>query len=298
MVGMYSPVDGTYLGDLIDGTGLFNTPRNAVQGPDGNIYVSDQSNDSVFRFDISGTYIDTFIDASAGVNNIRGIDFRGTHLFVTSGDDYVAEFDDTGTRLADFINDGSDPFDILFLPDGRSLMSDIQGSTDNIRLYNIDGSFNSVIFTVDFPEQVQFDSDTDYLNAAFTDDVVTEFNLTGPVSSVSFSSGRGIYRLGNNNYLATSGSGVYELDPGTGTIITTIRSGIAAHYIELATLTVLTPTPTSSAPTATHTPPPTSTPTPGVSPTPPDIPVNSSFLVVCLIVTLSVLIGYRISFSR
>jgi len=209
VVGMYDSYDGTYLGDLIIGSGLFSTPMNAILGPDGNIYVSDQVADSVFVFDTAGNYLYTYADASDGLNNIRGIDFFGGHLFVTSGDDYVAEFDGPHSRLPDFINDGSDPFDILFLNDGSSLVADIQGLTDNVRLYNPDGTLNYELFSVSFPEQIQVDSVLPgaYLNAAFSDGIITDFELDGTIiQTTPLSSGRGIYRLGNGNLLATDGN--------------------------------------------------------------------------------------------
>ena len=157
-VGMYDPVDGTFLGLFITGYQGFYTPINAVPGPDGNVYVSDQVEDAVYVFNNSGTYLYTYADETDGLNNIRGIDFRGDTLFVTSGDDYVAMFDGPHSRLANFINDGSDPFDIMFLDDGRALLADIQGITDNVRLYNADGTLAGVLFNVSFPEQIQVDA--------------------------------------------------------------------------------------------------------------------------------------------
>ena len=234
-VGMFNPYDGTYLGDLIDGTGIFSTPINAVPGPDGNIYVSDQVADSVTVWDMQGGFLYTYADATDGLNNIRGIDFRGGHLFVTSGDDYVAEFDAPHHRLEDFIADGSDPFDIYFLSDGRSLLADIQGSTDNVRLYNVDGTLAYQLFDVDFPEQIQGDglNPGQYLNISFSDDLITRFDLGGTLyGQVLFDAGRGIYRLGNGNYLATNGVGVFELDPATGNIIQQEYSG-SSRFIEL-----------------------------------------------------------------
>jgi hypothetical protein len=233
-IGMYDPDDGTYLGDVINGVGRFGTPVNAILGPDGNIYVSDQIEDSVFVYDTSGTYLSTYADASDGLNNIRGIDFYGTHLFVTSGDDYVAEFSAPHTRLPDFINDGTDPFDILFLADGRSLLADIQGSTDNIRLYDAQGNLLQVLFQVNFPEQIQTDSVTPgaYLTAGFSANVIHDFELSGTIiQTTPYSGGRGVYRLGNGNLLATSSAGVQEIQSGTGTIIQTEKTG-SGHFIE------------------------------------------------------------------
>ncbi len=234
-VGMYDPFDGTYLGVVIDGSSLFSTPINAVLGPDNLIYVSDQVKDSVFRFDMAGTFVDVFADATDGLNNIRGIDFYDGKLFVTSGDDYVATFDGPHNRVADFINDGTDPFDILFLDDGSALLSDIQGTTDNVRLYNPDGTLNTVLFEVSFPEQVQIDTSLPgaFLSIAFSGDQVTDFDLDGTISnSWFFNSGRGVYRLGNGNLLLTAGDGVWEMDPATGTLLENENPGASGRFIE------------------------------------------------------------------
>ncbi len=244
-VGMYDPYDGTYLGDLIPPFDSFSTPINAAPGPGGYIYVSDQVADSVFRFNMDGSFFDVYADASDGLNNIRGIDFRGGHVFVTSGDDYVAEFDGPHSKVGNFIQDGSDPFDILFLEDGRSLLADIQGTSDNVRLYNYDGSLAYELFSVSFPEQIQFDglSPGAFLNASFSGNVVTDFDLDGTIyEQTPWSSGRGVYRLGNGNLLVTDGNGVFEIEPGTGNIIEQEYAG-SARFIEFvpepASLTLL-----------------------------------------------------------
>jgi DNA-binding beta-propeller fold protein YncE len=230
-VGMYDPYDGTYLGDLIDGADLFTTPINALLGPDGYIYVTDQVADSVFRFDTDGNYVDTFV---SGYNNIRGADFYGDHLFVTSGDDYVAEFDAAGNFVGNFIQDGSDPFDIYFLDDGRSLLANIQGTDDDVRLYEADGMSHSSLFSIAFPEQIQYMPSTGhYLNISFSDSVVSEFDLDGAIyNQWAFPGGRGVYELGNGDLLLTSGNGVFSLDPSSGAL-EEIRGGISARFIEL-----------------------------------------------------------------
>ena len=92
-VGMYDTNDGTYLGDFIvdDPTGTLydlQTPINAMEGPGGMIFVSDQISDAVYAFDNEGNF--SYTAALTGLNNVRGIDFRDDTLYVTSGDDYVA----------------------------------------------------------------------------------------------------------------------------------------------------------------------------------------------------------------
>lgn len=246
VVGMFDPYDGEYLGDFIvndpGGTQYsFQTPINAVQGTDGNIYVSDQIADAVYAFDSEGDFL--FVAAQTGLNNVRGIDFRNDTLFVTSGDDYVAMFSGPDAFAGYFIQDGTDPFDILFTDEyaaGACLLADIQGSTDNVRLYEADGSFVMELFKVNFPEQIQVDPGYPghYLVVAFSENVIHQFTIDGTITGTwSYSGGRGVHRLGNGNILATNGSGVHEIDPATGAIIDTKYSG-SCRFIELADVTV------------------------------------------------------------
>ena len=238
-VGMYNPSDGTYLGDLIVDPTHFSTPINAVKGPDGNIYVSDQVADAVFVYSSAGTYLYTYADSTDGLDNVRGIDFRGTELFIsispTSATKCIARFSGPHVRLPDFIAGGIDPFDILFLTDGRCLVADIAGTTDNVRLYYANGTLQQILFLVNFPEQIVFDSLAPgaFLNAGFSANVITDFELTGSiVQTTAYSGARGVFRLGNGNLLATSGAGIQEVQPGTGTIIQTEKTG-SGRFIEM-----------------------------------------------------------------
>ena len=246
VIAMFDPYDGTYWGDFIvdDSTGTnydFSTPINAMQiSPGGPVLVSDQVADAVWGFDEYGNYMYT-VDDGTYLNNVRGIDFRDDTVFVTSGDDYVAMFNAPGSFAGYFIQDGTDPFDIMFVDEvesGSALYCDIQGSTDNVRHYYADGTLYQELFQVAFPEQVQVDilNPGYYLVASFSDDVINQFTIDGTITdSWAFDGGRGVFRLGNGNLLATNGSGVHELDASSGSIIETEYSG-SGRFIELADL--------------------------------------------------------------
>ncbi|OPL19812.1 MAG: hypothetical protein AVO35_02235 [Candidatus Aegiribacteria sp. MLS_C] len=245
VVAMFDPYDGTYWGDFIvdDSTGTyynFATPINAMQIYGQYILVSDQVSDAVWGFDEYGNYLYTVADGTY-LNNVRGIDFRDDTVFVTSGDDYVAMFDGPGSFVGYFIQDGTDPFDIMFVDEvesGSALYCDIQGTTDNVRHYYADGTLYQELFNTSFPEQVQVDilNTGYYLVASFSDNMIYQFTIDGTITdSWSFSGGRGIFRLGNGNLLATNGTGVHELDAATGAIIETEYAG-QARFIELVDL--------------------------------------------------------------
>lgn len=244
---MFDTYAGEYLGDfIVNDTGSapqynFQTPINAIQGPgpEYDIFVSDQTSDAIYVFDPnSGQYLYTYADSTDGLNNIRGIAFRNDHLFVSSGDYYVMEFDGPHSFLRYFIQDGSNPFDILFLDDGRSLVSDIQGTADNVRLYDTSGALLQELFSASTPEQIHGDSahpDT-FLNCSFAENLVRRFILDGTViSSIDFTTPRGVYHLGNGNYIVTNDSGVFEVDPVNGAIIGQ-KYAHSARFIEQTVL--------------------------------------------------------------
>lgn len=243
-VGMYDPNDGTYLGNFIvddpSGTAYdLQTPLNAVEYID-IIFLSDQASDAVYAFDDEGNYLYT---AVSSINNCRGIDFRNDTLFVTSGDDFIAMYSGPDVFAGNFVNDGSDPFDILFIDEvtsGSALVSDIQGSTDNVRHYDADGTLIGEVFSVLFPEQVQLDLGNPgyYFAAGFSTDSIYRFQVDGTISDKWYLDGpRGVFRLGNGNILATNGTGVHEIDPSTGSMIETEYSG-QCRFIELVDVTV------------------------------------------------------------
>ena len=103
----------------------------------------------------------------------------------------------------------------------------------NYCLYDYDGSGFSSLFSINFPEQIQYMPSTGhYLNASFSDNVIVEFDLAGNIyNQWSFSGGRGVYELGNGDLICTNGSGVWSLDTGSG-VATPIREGISGRFIE------------------------------------------------------------------
>ena len=235
-VGMYDPYDGTYLGDLINGSGVLSLPINAILGPDGNIYVSDQSNDGVFVFDTNGTYLYTYCDSTDGLDNVRGIHFLGGDLLVTTYYGEIARFTGPHTRIADFYYDGSSSlWDVTFLATGEALVSN--SSLDEVSLHSATGAYLSTVIPATFPEQFIEDPDLPgaFLVNAFTDKTVYDFESNGTLVSSTYhgASGRGVYRLGNGNLLITSGLGVEEIDPVTGAVIQTENGGVSARFIEL-----------------------------------------------------------------
>ncbi len=244
VVGMFSPFDGAYLGNIIvdDPTGInydLSTPLNAIQGPANYIFLSDQVSDAVYAFDSLGNFLYIAADATDGIDNVRGIDFRNDTLFVTcgaTGKKAIFMFSGPHQFTGYFVPNGTiDPFDIFFLSDGSALVADIEGTTDNVRLYDPSGIFVKQIIPINFPEQLNTDPVLPgaFLVAGFSANNITDFDTSGAVfRTLPFSGARGVYRLGNGNILATSSAGVVELDSATGAQVAVKYSG-QCRFIEL-----------------------------------------------------------------
>ena len=74
-IGIYDAEDGTFLGNFLEpntesDAWVFSTPINAVQGPNGNIFVSDQVEDAVLEFDTGGAFVGIFADETDGLSRV------------------------------------------------------------------------------------------------------------------------------------------------------------------------------------------------------------------------------------
>jgi cysteine-rich repeat protein len=237
-IGMFDPQDGTYLADFLPANQpsdpwQFSTPVNAIEGPQGHVFVSDQIEDTIYEFDGGGSFVGVFAGTDVGLDNVRGMAFKDEDLHVCLGSGAVAVFDDAGNRLADYIDDGSEPFDIAFLDDGRMAMSNLS-DPDDVRLYAAGGASFESLYSVDFPEQIVV-TDTDTLVVAcFITNKIVELDTSGSVlAEVELDGVRGVYPLGNGNWLATaSSSGVVEIDPTSGPIGNPKQDGNGWRFIE------------------------------------------------------------------
>lgn len=231
-VGMYSPVDGSYLGDFhIDDPAtadVLQTPIEAFLGPDGVIWVTDQVSDGAFRFDLDGTYLGQPV---TGLDNCRGASHDGTNVFIATSNG-VFEYTPAGVQVASHADES---FDVLHLPDGRFLIADT-AATDGIERWESDWTLPMTLFATSFPEQVSpMISTSNYLTATFTSNSLIEFMLDGTIVREIVQPGglgglRGVYELENGQWIFTNASGVHTLDPNSGAVVT-VRSGIQARFV-------------------------------------------------------------------
>lgn len=238
---LFSATDGSLVNaDFItQGNGTdyeFGTPKEAIQV--GNeIWVADQITDQIARFSLAGAHIATI---SGGLDNIRGLAYANGRVYVSnSGTNNgapgaaVVMFDLNGNNLGFFA--AGDPFDVLDY-NGELLVPDID--SDAIARYSYSGTYlgafhdSDGVNGIDFPQQVAVRSTGTILAAGFSSPAgIYEYDSTGAQIAVWNPTGsyRGVAELLNGNILFTDSSGVYVMDPETGSF-TAVITGFSAQY--------------------------------------------------------------------
>ena len=226
------------------GDSNLSTPIEAILTPNATVIISDQITDQIVEYDTTGTFIRILFGNDVTVlDNCRGIGLTpgNTSVVGTIGggtnDDAVPEFDlATGNYLGNFIAPNAalmnSPFDIIFRT-SDCLVSAI--TSNNIVRYDLSGTYIGDLVTgIYFPEQICEASNGNILAAGFSspsglyiyDPNGTQVNYFNAVTGL-----RGVYQLGNGNYLVTNGSGVFVLDQNTGAVISQPVSGVSARFI-------------------------------------------------------------------
>jgi hypothetical protein len=211
-----------------------NLPIEAIQ-VNNEIWVTDQNADSVFRFSLDGTtHLGT---VTGGMDNIRGIEFDGTTVYVcnsgTGGgapNDALIRFDTNGTNLGFFAV--GDPFDVINY-NGNLMVSNILG--DDIDVYSSAGTFLSTFHNsdgasgVDFPQQIALRTNGNVIVAGFTTPAaIYEYDPAGVQISalvIPVSGGRGVFEMpgGKMIYSDTTGVNVYDPSGPTTTNMSTVQ---------------------------------------------------------------------------
>ena len=221
-----------------------STPIEAILTPNATVIISDQITDQIVEFDTLGAFTRILFGNDVTVlDNCRGIELRpgNTSVVGTIGSgtnqDAIPEFDlATGSYLGNFITPNTaqmdGPFDIIF----RALDCLVAGqASNNIVQYDLSGNYlGAFVGTIAFPEQLYETSSGNILAAGFSaPSGLYIYNSSG--SQVNYFNSvtglRGVYQLGNGNYLVTTGAGVFVLDQNTGAILSQPVSGVSGRFI-------------------------------------------------------------------
>ncbi len=230
-----------------DATG---TAIHAILGPSNTFLVSDQTRNVVHQYDLDGNYLGVFAPAggenTAIMQNIRGIALRPNgNLLVSVGGgtnaNAIAEFDQAGNYLGNFVGNGSgglnSPFDIYERVGSDWLVSSI--NTNQILSYELEsgGFIGEFAPVTSFPQQhYEIPGGGNVLVGNFSGaqvgvvELTTDGQLVGVYRPGTMSGFRGVYDLDDGHILTTSTDGVFVIDR-NGNLIDTKYSG-QSRFIE------------------------------------------------------------------
>lgn len=209
------------------------------------LWISDQTANVIYVYNLDGSYSST-IPASIGLSNIRGLNIVNNEVWVTNAGgtngatiNSIRRLSFTGTSIGVFNTLGS-PFDVLDNGSGTAYITSF--NSEGIQTMNyagtVTGNFvNSGVFTG--IQQITKLQNGNYAIAVFsnnsssgnnagvyhlsaTDGTILNSYLVGGV--------RGVAQLNNGNYIYSNGSGLFSLNPTTGTS-TSILTG-SYQYIK------------------------------------------------------------------
>ncbi|MBW7870553.1 MAG: T9SS type A sorting domain-containing protein [Flavobacteriia bacterium] len=215
-----------------------STPK-GIRQVGNEIWVTDQVKDAIFRYDMDGNYISTI---NGNMDNIKGLDvINNNEVWVTNAGtangasgDAVVRFDTSGNYLGYYLTGGKSSFDILDNKNGEVYISYISGGSP-IERWDYSGNFLGNIVepnVVSFAEQMWIMEDGNLLVATFSGTsgiYIFDISTGTQLNFWPQSGARGAIETGDGNILWTSGSGIFLLNPSTGTS-TTVKSGSAQFF--------------------------------------------------------------------
>ncbi len=218
------------------------TPIQAMLAPWGNVTVSDQLDDAVVEYDTSGSFVKILADINAGLDNVRGHNYRPDNgnivVTVASGvnSDAIMEFDQSGGFIGNFIAPNAavmdSPWDIIFR-DSDVLVT--ASSSNAVHRYDLTGNYlDNLVPSIAFPEQIFEFSSGDLGVAGFSiPSGLYIYDANGNQKNfwTAITGNRGVYELGNGNIMTTNGGGVHILDGTNGSLISSPVEGVSARFV-------------------------------------------------------------------
>ena len=237
-----SVVNSTY----IDVNSLSPGTIKGITQVDDKIWISDQIGDKIYIYTLSGTYQSTI---SGGLDNIRGLNVVNNEVWVTNEGsangattNSIVRFSKAGVNLGVYPTITS-PFDVLDIGSGNALISSF--STSGIAKLSYNGNTTSPFVgpgIISNPEQLNFNALGNIIAAVFSTlgsnpAGIYEFSPAGAIINkwpITTGSVRGVIAAGNGNYLVSTSTGVYSLNPVSG-VSTLITSGNFQFFAKIDT---------------------------------------------------------------
>ncbi|GEM_PF-538523 len=226
---------------FIDLTALdTGTPKGICQVGE-EIWITDQIDDLILRFDLAGNYLSTI---TGNMDNIKGLDVvNNNEVWVTndgSGNGApgtaIVRFDFDGNYLGNFTTNNNTSFDILDNGNGEVFISYIDGGSP-IERRDYSGNFIDYVVEsghLNFAQQMWLKEDGNLLVANFSSPsgvYLFETSSGTEISSWSLPDVRGVIETNDGNFLYTNSNGIYKMDLTTST--STLLSGGSAQFFTL-----------------------------------------------------------------
>lgn len=243
----FDPQTGALISNnYIPADGRMTQPINAILSDQGTVLVSDETADSIFEYSLSGAYLRTVSGPANGLDALNGISLRGGTIYAAIPNGPLAgtiqAVDSVTGALTTFANSN-----ILGARDLVFRSTDVivtDSDDDNLEQLSLSGAYIATFHDsdgangVDFPQQIQMESNGDLLVAGFTAPFgLYVYSSTGAQTRYYgglITSPRGVYRLGNGNLLYAGGTRVQIVDAVTGIETQVVnQAGASFRYIEL-----------------------------------------------------------------
>ncbi len=213
---------------------------------DDKIWITDQTQDRIYIYSSEGSYLSTI---SGGLDNIRGLNVVNNEVWVTNEGsangataNSIVRFSKSGTNLGVYPTITS-PFDALDIGGGNALVSSF--SSNGIAKLSYDGTVSTAFVpaaVLSNPEQMNFNTTGNIIVAVFSSlgtnpAGIYEFSTTGTLVNkwpISTGSVRGVIAAANGNYLVSTSTGIYRLNPATNAS-TLIVAGNFQFFTKLST---------------------------------------------------------------
>lgn len=235
---LFDPEDGSLAFDdfLILTPWDVGTVKHAMKVQE-EIWISDQTKDKVYRFDLQGNYLGA-IGESGGLDNIRGMNIINGEVWLSNAGSNngapgksVIRISFEGTITGNFLVEGS-PWSFLPYNGDHALISfsNSGGFSSQIAEYDLDGNYLapwSIPGELNFIQQITETDNGEYLASSFSNATSgypsgihrydSEGNYIETIGGTSGGSARGNFELGNGNIMWTNNQGVNIANTGSGT---------------------------------------------------------------------------------
>lgn len=244
----FDPFDGSLVdNNFINGDGFFGTPTTAIDSTRGSIFISDQIRDSIWEYSYDGDLLGTFADSTNGLDNVRGLTVYNDQLYAANYgnagglEETIQRFDLDGSNQVTWANAQGSPWWIHFRDNDVLISNSTDESVDR---FGLDGTYldrfadSDGSTSFDFPRQIHELSNGHILVASsFSPTGVFEFDSDGtPIRQIETEFGvRGIWTLGNGNYLFSGSGNVVSYNPDS-EVFTTILDDGSFHHISYTPL--------------------------------------------------------------